>query len=78
MTKCTSLVFCTVLNCTNTRYPLCFADAKKGGEEAAERAEELLHEMENLYNMGDQDVKPNKRTYCSVISKSIINLRRQR
>ncbi len=45
------------------------AYAKKGGEEAAERAEDLLHEMENLYNMGDKDVKPNTRTYSAVISE---------
>lgn len=50
------------------------AYAKKGGEEAAERAENLLHEMENLYNMGDKDVKPNTRTYSAVISELLVEI----
>lgn len=45
------------------------ADAKKGGEEAAARAEELLREMENLYKLGDSGVNPNRKTYCAVISE---------
>ncbi len=44
------------------------AYAKKGGEEAAYRAEELLHEMEDLYRNGDKDVKPNTHTYRAVIT----------
>jgi hypothetical protein len=44
-------------------------DAKQGGEDAADRAEELLREMEDLYNNGDLNVKPNVKTYCAVISE---------
>ena len=46
-------------------------DAKKGGEDAADRAEELLREMEDSYNNGDLDLRPNIKTYCAVISKCV-------
>ena len=44
-------------------------DSKKGGEDAADRAEELLREMEDLCQNGDLHVRPNTRTYCAVISE---------
>lgn len=40
-----------------------------GGEEAADRAEELLREMEDYYNHGEYYSKPNIKTYCAVISE---------
>ncbi|KAL7540613.1 hypothetical protein ACHAWF_006736 [Thalassiosira exigua] len=43
------------------------AYAKKGGEDAAYRAESLLREMEERYDDGDANVKPNARTYRAVI-----------
>lgn len=46
-----------------------YEDAKQGGEDSADRAEELLREMEDLYNNGDLAVKPNVKTYCAVISE---------
>ena len=52
-------------------YIIC-VDAKKGGEEAADRAEELLREMEDSYNHGDLDLRPNIKTYCAVISEYIL------
>lgn len=41
---------------------------ERGGEDCAFRAEELLNEMIDRYNSGEDDVMPNTQTFRSVIT----------
>jgi hypothetical protein len=41
--------------------------AKSGGKDAAEEAEQLLHQMHQLSDEGNSDVRPNVVTYGAVI-----------